>query len=288
MRGLKSGLAIIAGTLVVAGTGIAEEKLPAWRSDYDAARKESIEKGLPVFLQIYSEGCIHCQRLDSGPLRNPAIVNLLNERYVPMRVEASKAPKLVEAMQIRLFPTMIIAGTDGNVVAFLEGYQDANGLFNHLQRASAASSNGKAKRTEDAVSPRALRARAILTEAQDAFRGEKFGLSLEFCAVLEANYNDLDEGRLAARLAAEIRTSPEKLAIACESMNDRLATMYATLGDSWLKIGDREQATACFEKAVRTAPASPAAREAQQKLSRLVNKTSLLTTEIAKPAQVEK
>src|SRR5205823_3338843 len=112
MRDSRIGMTIIAGALIVAGPSLGEEKVPAWRTDYDAARKESIEKGLPVFLQIYSEGCSHCQRLEAGPLRNPAIVNLLNERYVPMRVEASKAPKFMEAMHIRLFPTMIIAGPD--------------------------------------------------------------------------------------------------------------------------------------------------------------------------------
>lgn len=269
---------VIASAALMAMTSAplrAEDKL-AWRTDYDAARKEATDKGLPVFLHIYSDACIHCQRLEAGPFRNPAVVELLNQRFVPMRVEAAKSPKLLEVLRVQMYPTMVIAGTDGNVVAFLEGYRDAKELTDQLQRvvATQVPDRSRGDASDPKPSERSRRAKEILAQAREECKAEKFAAALELCRHLETTYYDLDEGTQGTKLAAEIRSDPEKLALACEQLNDRLASMYATAGDNWLKKGDKDQAAACFEKAVRTAPASAVAREAQAKLAKLVSKSA--------------
>lgn len=356
------------------------EKQIQWRTDYDAARKESIEKGLPLFVKCYSDGCYHCQRLDAGPLRDAAIVALLSERYIPLTVDVTKSPKLVEALRIQSYPTMIIAATDGKIVAFLEGYHEAKPLTDHLQRALAvqtpdwmardyqeaakaigtadyakaipllktlledgkdrpvqtkakslleeieqqargrltrvtqlqdkgkyvdamdlltelmsrypgttAAGDGAKMLTRLADQPelketqKSRRAQDLLAQAKEAFQAEKYGAALELCEILESTYKDSPEGRLGIALAVEIRSSPEKLALACEALNERVASMYATLGDTWLKKGEKEQAAACFEKAVRAAPASLVARDAQAKLSNLAGKPAALPAKFQKP-----
>jgi tetratricopeptide (TPR) repeat protein len=378
---LKSAALASAGLLLLTLSPVrAEPKSAVWRTDYDAARKEANAKGLPLFLKVYSEACIHCQRLDAGPLRDPGVVTLLNERFVPLLVEAVKAPKLIETLRIQAFPTMIIAANDGRILTFLEGYQEAKALTDHMQRALAAQTpdwmardyqeaskaiaagdyakavpllkgilqDGKdlpiqtkskavldeveqqaagrlvrvrqfgdkgqhaeamdlltellsrypgtgaaadgakmlsrlAERPEMKADHRGRRAQDLLAQAREAFKGEKFSAALELCQILETTYKDLDEGGQGAQLAAEIRSSPEKLALACEHLNERLASMYATLGDTWLKKGEKEQAAACYEKAVRAAPASLAAREAQAKLTSLIVKSPTITSEFRKP-----
>ena len=125
---------------------------------------------------------------------------------------------------------------------------------------------------------RGRRAQDLLAQACEAFKAEKYGAALELCQILETTYKDLDEGKQGRDLAAEIRSSPEKLALACEHLNERLASMYATLGDTWLKKGDKGQAAAYYEKAVRSAPASLVAREAQTKLVRIIGKPAAQTT----------
>ena len=123
--------------LVASSHAIAEEKPLAWRTDYDVARKEATEKGLPLFVKVFSDSCVHCQRLDAGPLRNPAVLELLSQRFVPLLIDGTKSPKLVEALHIQAYPTMIIATTDGKIFAFLEGYREAPALTDQLQRALA-------------------------------------------------------------------------------------------------------------------------------------------------------
>jgi tetratricopeptide (TPR) repeat protein len=358
------------------------DKPVAWRADYDSARKEAADKGRPLFLEFQTDECFHCRRLENGPFKDPAVVSLLNERYVPLRVDAAKSPRLTEALRIQAYPTMIIAATDGKIIAFVEGYVEARVLVEHLQRSLAVQTpdwmardfqeasravgagdyaravpllkgvleDGKdrpvqakaksvldeidqqaagrlvrvrqlqdrgqydaamdllaelmsrypgtqsaadgakmlttlADRPEIKTNQRARRAQDLLAQAREAFKSEKFSVALELCEILETTYKELSEGKEGASLAREIRSSPEKLSQAAEHLNERLAAMYATLGESWLQKGDKDQAAACFEKAVRAAPASLVARDAQLKLTSLTTRAPAIPTQFQKPAK---
>jgi tetratricopeptide (TPR) repeat protein len=368
--------------LVLLATGPARgaDKAIEWRADYDSARKEAVEKGRPLFLEFQTDDCYHCRRLEAGPFRDPAVVGMVNERFIPLRVDANKSPRLTEALRIQAYPTMIIAAVDGKILAFLEGYQEARPLHDHLQRAlavqtpdwmardfqeatkaigaaeyakavsllknvledgkdrpvqtkaravldeieqQAAGRLGRVRQLQDkgqyaeamdlltelmsryagtqsagdgakmlttlAARPefrsnqRDRRAKDLLAQAREAFAAEKYSRALELCEILETTYKDLPEGKQGAELAGSVRSSPDKLAVACEHLNERLASMYATLGESWLKKGEKEQAAACFEKAVRAAPASLSAREAQARLTSLSGKPPAIPTQFQKP-----
>ena len=136
MTSMRMFTTAIAGMLVLATSWAARgaDKAIEWRADYDAARKEAAEKGRPLFLEFQTEDCFHCRRLEAGPFRDQAVVGIVNERFIPLRVDPNKSPRLTEALRIQAYPTMIIAAADGKILAFLEGYQDARPLHDHLQR----------------------------------------------------------------------------------------------------------------------------------------------------------
>jgi tetratricopeptide (TPR) repeat protein len=363
----------------VPGWGAEKDRVD-WRTDYDAARKESVEKGIPLFLEFSTDDCVHCRRLENGPFRDPAIMALLNERFIPLKVDAKVSPKLAQALRIQLYPTMVVAGADGKILGFLEGFMEAKALSEHMTRClavgqpdwmtrdfeeaskAAAKSDyakavtllkailedgkdrpvqskarqvlqeieqqaagrllrvkqlqdkGQASEALDALTEllsryagtqtaadgaklltklaedpavlntqRARRSRDLLAQARDAFKAEKYHEALDLCEILETTYKDLPDGKQGVALATEIRSSPDKLAKACDNLNERLASMYATLGETLLKKGERELAAANFEKAVRAAPASVIARDAQAKLASLNVKTPATPVQYQKP-----
>src|SRR5262245_50249410 len=138
MSRMRAITAAVAGMLVVsASPARAADKQVEWRADYDAARKEAVDKARPIFLEFHTDECFHCRRLENGPFHDPAVVSLLNERFIPLRVDGNKSPRLTEALRIQAYPTMIIAAADGKILAFLEGYQEARPLYDHLQRSLA-------------------------------------------------------------------------------------------------------------------------------------------------------
>jgi thioredoxin-related protein len=362
----------------------AEKDQVTWRTDYDAARKESTDKNLPLFISFSSDDCVHCRRLENGPFRDAAVLGLLNERFIPLKLEAKLAPKLAQALRIQVYPTMIVAATDGKIIGFLEGYLDAKPLADNMGRclalvqpdeltrdyqdaAKALANNdvpkaltllkgvvadgkerpvqvqarqalqeidrqaagrlalvkqlhekGQANEALDALTEllarypgtptategaklqakladdpalrgnqRSRRARDLLAQAREALKAEKYNEALDLCDILESTYKDLPEATQGATLAQDIRANPDQLAKACANLNERLAFMYAALGDTLLKKGEREQAALNFEKAVRAAPASVVARDAQAKLAAITVKTFGTPVNLQKPERKE-
>src|SRR5207248_5839149 len=101
---------------------------------------------------------------------------------------------------------------------------------------------GLADKPETQERQRLRRARDLLALAKEEFRTQRYHDCLQKCEQLTEAYTELPEGREAVALAAEIRNNPERLAVACEQMNEKTAAMYLALADSWLKKGQDKEA----------------------------------------------
>jgi thioredoxin-like negative regulator of GroEL len=135
-------LLLLPGLLVAGftpGTTVAQEV--EWRHDYNAARKEATEKNRPLILDFGTENCFWCKKLDLTTLCDPAVVGVLNTRFIPLKVDASRDPRLAEMLGIQSFPTLVLAASDGKILGTLEGYLDAARLHSNLQRVLASLSN---------------------------------------------------------------------------------------------------------------------------------------------------
>jgi thioredoxin-like negative regulator of GroEL len=108
-----------------------------WRTDYNAARKESQEKGLPLIIDFGTENCVWCIRQDQTTFREPTIVGLVNQKFVGLKINAAQEPTLAQMLRVQVYPTLVLAGPDGRILATLEGYQDATRLHDHMKRVLA-------------------------------------------------------------------------------------------------------------------------------------------------------
>ena len=336
-----------------------------WRTDYNAAREEAREKGLPLLVVVGTQNCFYCRKLEANTFRDPGVNGLLATGFVPLKIDATAQPALAQALKVKLYPTMVVAGSDGKIHAFIEGYVEADRLAEHMKRAVTAASTtdwmardyneaskaigvgdypravsllkgiiGEAggkpvgvKATEvlagierqaagrlarardlelkgytpdamdtltdlmktysgtqaasdaanrmaglaekpDAVERQLARqARDLLAMAKEEFRTGRYYDCLQKCDQLAVGYAGTPEGTEAEALATEVRNNPDRLAVACEQMNDRTAAMYLTLAESWMKKGQRAEATACLEKVMKLSPASRHAELAQGRLT---------------------
>jgi thioredoxin-like negative regulator of GroEL len=363
----------------LAAAATASDKVE-WRADYDSARREASTKSLPLFLDFGTEDCVHCRRMHQTTFKDPAIIKLLNERFIPLKIDANREPKLAQSLRIQAYPTMILAGNDGKILGWIEGYMEVSRMVEQLQRATAVQTpdwmardyqeaskavgggdyaravtllkniveDGKdrsvqtkarevlqeiemqaagrlarAKQMDDrgqtlealdlltellrkyagteaaadggkmltslADKPdvrsrqRARRAQEVLAQAREDFKAERYLKCLDHCEVLSAAYHDLTEGKEGEQLAAEIKANPERMARVCEAMNDRLAAMYMTLAETFMKKGQNDQATAYLDKVVKLNPTGGTAVVAQAKLAQINNKTPTIPTNLQKP-----
>ena len=109
-----------------------------WRTDYNTARKEAQEKGLPLLVVISTDDCFYCRKLEAGPLKDAGITNLLANGFVPLKLDAGRAPEIAKALKVQMYPTMVLAAPDGKIHAFIEGYVDSERLGEQLKRTATA------------------------------------------------------------------------------------------------------------------------------------------------------
>jgi tetratricopeptide (TPR) repeat protein len=371
---------VTAAVLLIGGTAPAAEPV-TWRSDYNAARREAADKNLPLFLVIGTDICFYCRKLEAGPFRDAAIVDQLAHNFIPLKVDANKEPNLANALKVQVYPTMVLAGADGKIHAFIEGYLEADRLHEQMKRAITTSTTtdwsardfdqatkalatgdypravsllkglvkeagakpigAKARQilddveklaagrlarakaleargfTQEAVDTlaeaiktyagtqaaadaaslmtglaakpdiqeklRARSARDLLAAAREEFRSEKFHDCLLKCDQLATAFADLAEGKEAKALGEDIRGNPERLAIACEQMNQRTAAMYLTLAEAWARKGQTAEAIASYEKAAHLLPESRVADVATAEIVKLRAKENASPAGLRKP-----
>lgn len=250
------GLAL--GLLAAASPLLAADPTPGipWRTDYHAARKEAQEKGRPLYLVIGSDNCVYCKKQDATTFRDPQVVALLAKQYVPLRLDAHADAATVEALRVGLYPTSVIAAPEGKILAFLPGYQTADQLRDHLKKSIA-------------VVEAPARARELLATAKEEFHAGRYADCLDKCELISVKFAELPEGKDAVTLASQIKGDPERLTAAVDQLNERTATLYLTLADTWIKKDRPEEARTVLEKVMKLAPKGRLLEAAKEKLAGL-------------------
>jgi tetratricopeptide (TPR) repeat protein len=166
-----------------------QEVVVRWETDYNTARQKAAEKGLPLFVVIGTDQCFYCRKLEQGPLREPQIVAHLQQHFIPLKIHAQREVELARALRVQVYPTIVLAGPDGKIHAFIEGYQDSQRLEEHCKRTLLAIHTplGPARDFEQASQaisngdyPRAIALlRQVSREAKDQPVAQKARLLLE-------------------------------------------------------------------------------------------------------------
>src|SRR5439155_23341439 len=121
--------------------GAAQAQEVRWRYDYNLARREALEKSRPLLLDFGTENCFWCKKLDATTFRDPAVVQVLNEQFIPLKVDANRDGPLAEFLHVQAFPTLVFAACDGKILNSIEGYLEAPRFYDQLQRILASVGN---------------------------------------------------------------------------------------------------------------------------------------------------
>jgi thioredoxin-like negative regulator of GroEL len=109
-----------------------------WRGDYNRARQEAAETNRPLVIDFGTVACHWCRQLDLTTFRDPHVVALLNDRCVPLKVDAQRSPALADALRIQSYPTLVYAAPDGRILGFQEGYVEGPRFREQISRVLAA------------------------------------------------------------------------------------------------------------------------------------------------------
>lgn len=87
-----------------------------WRSWGDAAFAEAREQGKPVLLAISAVWCHWCHVMDETSYSVPEIIEVINDRYVPVRVDNDERPDVNRRYNMGGWPSTVFLTPEGEII----------------------------------------------------------------------------------------------------------------------------------------------------------------------------
>lgn len=94
----------------------------AWLDSPQQAAQVSRQLDLPVIMYITSDHCGYCRKMEQESWSNHDIAKMVEERFVPLKVHASRHTELVKALGVRAFPTTILFSPQAKPISGSAGY----------------------------------------------------------------------------------------------------------------------------------------------------------------------
>lgn len=116
-----------------------------WRAFDAAAFGEAASRGVPIVVNVGHEGCTACRRMEETTFRDPRVVALLNDAFVPIQVDSEAQPDIGERYSDWAWPATAFLKADGTQVFAIRGSRRPDDFAALLERVLARHRAGELK-----------------------------------------------------------------------------------------------------------------------------------------------
>ena len=130
-KGLRTTLIVAAAAAIIiatlaysreeGGTNIEGEGTLPWHRSLDTALAEAQERGTLVVVDVYTDWCGWCKKLDKDTLSNPEVQAKLKD-FTLLKLDADKHRDVAQRYAVRGFPTTLVLDARGGLIAKQPGY----------------------------------------------------------------------------------------------------------------------------------------------------------------------
>ncbi|PKB66506.1 MAG: hypothetical protein BZY81_07140 [SAR202 cluster bacterium Io17-Chloro-G4] len=113
-----------------------------WRDWGDKAFASALSEGKPVLLSLTATWCHWCHVMDETSYSHPTVIELVNQRFIPVRVDVDQRPDLSARYNQGGFPSLAFLDTDGRIIAG-KVYTPPDEMIKLLEQVSTDYSEGK-------------------------------------------------------------------------------------------------------------------------------------------------
>ena len=107
-----------------------------WEQDYDLGLAKAKKDKKLVMVDMYTDWCGWCRRLDKDTYANKDVADKLAKDFVTVKVNPEKSPKgakLARQFGTRGYPHIVFVGADGNKVSEIAGYLPPKEFLRQLE-----------------------------------------------------------------------------------------------------------------------------------------------------------
>ena len=135
-------LMYILAFLTVAGFAPAQEpaettaksKAIRWRKNYTEALQEAARTSRPLLIDFEADWCGWCKKLDRETFGNGDVIRLVEQFFIPIRIDTDREPKLSEKFEVKGLPTILLLGPNEKELQRLSGFRPAGKFLSELRQ----------------------------------------------------------------------------------------------------------------------------------------------------------
>jgi protein disulfide-isomerase len=120
----KTSAHLLCFVLIAASSAVcaAEQGGKNWHHDWDSAWDASQAEGRPILIFVTKKCCFYCEKMKNNTYGNTSVVDDIQRDFVPLTIDSERYPNIVNKLNVRLFPTTVIIGSDATVIDSRAGY----------------------------------------------------------------------------------------------------------------------------------------------------------------------
>ena len=93
----------------------------AWNK-FDQGIVRSKSENKKIFLHFYADWCGACRIMESKTFKDPAVIAYINEKFIPIKVNADREKEATELFKVRALPDNWFIAEDGKPIGHRPGY----------------------------------------------------------------------------------------------------------------------------------------------------------------------
>jgi thioredoxin-related protein len=106
-----------------------------WRDNLNSALEEAQKVNRRIVLELYMEGCPHCTHLHTETHGDPGVQEILNSKYVPVRLDGRSHMDVVKKFNVTGAPTTLVLSPEGKELHRFPGYHPPADYLKELEKA---------------------------------------------------------------------------------------------------------------------------------------------------------
>lgn len=95
-----------------------------WQTDLKEARALSVSENRPLLIVFTAEWCTFCHKLDRTTLSDPVLVEYINSKFVPVKLDAEEHKRIASILEVESLPASVILSPQADLLGTITGYFD--------------------------------------------------------------------------------------------------------------------------------------------------------------------